>query len=110
MFTAQESANRIKEIAKDKGFLIKDLLDTCELSKNALSSMLSRGSWLSPGSLAKIADYLDVSVDYLLGRSDSLAPARDDLFKMVAEIDDTDELLALLDIVNKKLQERRVKK
>ncbi len=110
MFTAQESANRIKEIAQDKGVLIKDLLDACELSKNALSSMLSRGSWLSPSSLAKIADHLDVSVDYLLGRSDSPTPARDDLYRMVAEIDDTDELLALLDIVNKKLQERRVKK
>ena len=110
MFTAQESANRIKEIDQDKGVLIKDLLDACELSKNALSSMLSRGSWLSPSSLAKIADHLDVSVDYLLGRSDSPTPARDNLLKMAAETDDPDELLALLDIVNKKLQERRVKK
>lgn len=110
MFTAQESANRIKEIAQDKGVLIKDLLDACELSKNALSSMLSRGSWLRPSSLAKIADHLDVSVDYLLGRSDSPTLACDDLLKMAAEIDDPDELRALLDIVNKKLQGRRAKK
>ena len=107
MFTAQDSANRIKEIAKVKGVLIKDLLDACGLSKNALSSMLSRGSWLSPGSLSKIADYLDVSVDYLIGRSDSPTPARDNLLKMAAQTDDPEELLALLDIVNKKLQERK---
>ena len=32
--------------------------------------MQSRGSWLQANNLAKIADYLDCSVDYLLGRTD----------------------------------------
>ena len=31
--------------------------------------MSSRGSWIQANSLAKIADYLNVSVDYLLGRT-----------------------------------------
>lgn len=47
------------------------MLEDCELSKNTLSSMQSRGSWLQANSLAKIADYLDCSVDYLLGRADT---------------------------------------
>lgn len=70
MYTAQETAERIKNKAKSKNILIKTLLDECGLSKNALSSMLSRGSWLQANNIAKIADYLDCSVDYLLGRTD----------------------------------------
>ncbi len=70
MYNAQETAEKIKGVAKSKNVLIKDMLDECELSKNALSSMLSRGSWLQANNLARIADYLDCSVDYLLGRTD----------------------------------------
>ena len=70
MYTAQQTAERIKSRAKEKNVLIKSMLEDCELSKNALSSMLSRGSWLQANNLAKIADYLSCSVDYLLGRTD----------------------------------------
>lgn len=71
MYNAQETAETIKTYAKTKNVLIKDMLEQCELSKNALSSMLSRGSWLKADNLARIADYLDCSVDYLLGRTDN---------------------------------------
>jgi transcriptional regulator with XRE-family HTH domain len=71
MYNAQQVAERIKEQAKFKNILIKNMLDECELNKNALSSMLSRGSWLQANNLARIADYLDCSVDYLLGRTDN---------------------------------------
>lgn len=71
MYNAQETAEKIKAHAKSKNILIGDMLDECKLSKNALSSMLSRGSWLQANNLAKIADYLDCSVDYLLGRTDN---------------------------------------
>lgn len=70
MYTAQQTAERIKSRAKEKNVLIKSMLEDCELSKNALSSMLSRGSWLQANNLAKIADCLNCSVDYLLGRTD----------------------------------------
>lgn len=60
----------IKKSAKQRGIKITDMLNECGLSKNALSSMQSRGSWLQANNLAKIADYLDCSVDYLLGRTD----------------------------------------
>ena len=71
MYNAQETADRIKASAKSQNILIKNMLEDCELSKNALSSMLSRGSWLQANNLARIADYLDCSVDYLLGRTDN---------------------------------------
>lgn len=71
MYNAQETAEKIKTQAKAKDILIRDMLDECELNKNALSSMLSRGSWLQANNLAKIADCLGCSVDYLLGRTDN---------------------------------------
>lgn len=70
MYNAQQTAERIKKQAKSKNILIKDMLNECELSKNALSSMISRGSWLQANNIARIADYLSCSVDYLLGRTD----------------------------------------
>ena len=70
MYISEKTAERIKMFAKSKGITVKDMLEECELSKNTLSSMLSRGSWLQANNLAKIADYLGCSVDYLLGRSE----------------------------------------
>ncbi len=71
MYTSAEIAERIKLTAKGKKITIKDMLDKCGLSKNALSSMLSGGSMPKSDNLAKIAEYLDCSVDYLLGRTNN---------------------------------------
>lgn len=71
MYDSVLTAERIKMIAKDKGTTVKFLLDECGLNKNVLSTMLSRGSMPKADNLAKIADYLDCSVDYLLGRTDN---------------------------------------
>lgn len=71
MYKTDKTVSRIKSLAKKKSIKISDMLNSCELSKNTLSSMQSRGSWLQANNLAKIADYLDCSVDYLLGRTDN---------------------------------------
>ncbi len=71
MYKTNITVERIKSLAKQKDFKISDMLNSCELNKNTLSSMQSRGSWLQANNLAKIADYLDCSVDYLLGRTDN---------------------------------------
>lgn len=70
MYNTQKTVELIKQIAKKRHTSIGQMLSDCGLSKNALSSMQSRGSWLQANNLAKIADYLDCSVDYLLGRTD----------------------------------------
>lgn len=43
------------------------------MNKNLLSSMTTRLSWPQANNLARIADYLDCSVDYLLGRTEDPA-------------------------------------
>lgn len=68
MYTAQELVERIKEQARIQDELIKDILAACDLNVNSLSQMTDKKG-LSSFSLAKIADYLNCSTDYLLGRT-----------------------------------------
>ena len=69
MYIAQELTSRIKDRAKHQNILIRDMLNDCGLSINTISQIYDKKG-LSSFSLARIADYLDCSVDYLLGRTD----------------------------------------
>lgn len=69
MYESAELAKTIKKVARAKKILLKDMFEATGLSKHTLSN-LNKGSMIGADSLAKIADYLDCSVDYLLGRSD----------------------------------------
>ena len=68
LYYAVEIAQRIKGLAKEKEITIKDMLIEIKLNKNSINT-LSNGSMIQCDSLAKIADYLDCSVDFLLGRT-----------------------------------------
>lgn len=70
MYTSQDLAIRIKAIAKERNTIIKDMLSELSLGSNTMSA-LYHGKSIAFDSLAKIADYLDCSVDYLLGRTDN---------------------------------------
>lgn len=69
MYNSHDLAISIKAVAREKNKVIKEMLKTCELSSNTMSS-LYHGKSIAFDSVAKIADYLEVSVDYLLGRTD----------------------------------------
>nr|DAU75736.1 MAG TPA: repressor protein [Caudoviricetes sp.] len=73
MKNPQELANAIKELAKSKQVTIRKMLSECGLSINTLSSMQSGGYFPRLEAITRIADYLDCSVDYLLGRTDNPA-------------------------------------
>ncbi len=70
MYNSQEIAQRIKSTAKSKSINLKTMLSECGLGINAISQMAKGNDMLSKN-LAKIASYLDCSVDYLLGRTDN---------------------------------------
>lgn len=70
MSNAQYLTTRIKDTAKGNGITIKNMLVDCGLSINTLNQMTDKKG-ISCFSLNKIADYLGVSVDYLLGRTDT---------------------------------------
>lgn len=60
---------RIKKTIKEKNTTQKKILINCDLSPNLFVTM--KTSMPKSDNLAKIADELDVSVDYLLGRTDN---------------------------------------
>lgn len=78
MYKSQNLVERIKSAAKSKGIHVKELLSSCDLNPNTLNQ-ISDKKGLSSFSLAKIADYLDCSVDYLLGRTENLGMTKSDL-------------------------------
>lgn len=63
--------NRIKELLDSKNITAKHMLAVLEMGINTLSEF-SNGRNISCINLAKIADYLECSVDYLLGRTKEL--------------------------------------
>lgn len=70
MYNLEAIALRIKQSAKSKNIKMKIMLSDCNLGINAVSEM-AKGKAMSSINLARIADYLDCSVDYLLGRTDN---------------------------------------
>jgi len=67
MYQSAEIGKNIKKAAKARKILLKDMLSDLGLARTTLSNMY-HGSMISADSLAEIADYLNCSVDYLLGR------------------------------------------
>lgn len=70
MYDSQEIANRIKTRSKQEGKSLGEVLSSCGLGINTVSK-ISKGTDILTLNFAKIADYLDCSVDYLLGRTDN---------------------------------------
>lgn len=73
MYNSDKIADRIRRVAKEKRIIISKMLSDCHLGQNTLNNF--KTSMPKSDNLAKIADYLDVSVDYLLGRTD--VPAKE---------------------------------
>lgn len=71
MYNSQDVAKVIKNLAKTKKITIGEMLSNCGLSINTLASMQSGGYYPRLEAIAKIADYLDCSIDYLVGRTDN---------------------------------------
>ena len=72
MYNTQEIATRIKLLAKSKGIPLKDMLSDLQMGINVIAH-LSKGQQISYLAFCKFADYLDCSVDYLLGRTEDPA-------------------------------------
>lgn len=70
VYNSREIANRIKKRAKQQSKTLGETLAACSLGKNTVSK-ISMGTDILTLNFAKIADYLDCSVDYLLGRTDN---------------------------------------
>ena len=73
MYRSSDVADRLRHVSKSKGMTMKAVLEDCGLNFNMMTMM--RTSMPKADTLAKLADRLECSVDYLLGRtSEMLTP------------------------------------
>lgn len=70
MYNTQEIVTLLEAIASVKKISINKLLQGSGLDKNVIYRMKAQNQMPSVDKIVKIADYLDCSVDYLLGRTD----------------------------------------
>lgn len=86
---------RISKLAKKRDKSLKEVAEELGLSRNAIYQW--RTSSPKAESLAKVAEYFNVSTDYLLGRTDDPNPNNPGV-----ELDWNDKLLLDSDDTNKK--------
>ena len=71
-----ETFEKIKSLAKKQGISLNTLEDRVGLGKNYIYSLKNKKT-PSAEHISKIADYFNVSTDYLLGRTDNPSIAKD---------------------------------
>lgn len=64
-------SNNIKSLCKLKKTTVKRLLEVCNINRNFIYDLEKKAQAPSADKLEAIADYLDCSVDYLLGRTNN---------------------------------------
>ena len=111
MYITQDIAKRIKEQAKILSKPIKIMLSDCDLNINTISE-LSKGKQISYLTIAKIADYLNCSVDYLLGRTDIIntTPENDkarliQMYNLLTDIE-KGEILGRLEVITENREDK----
>lgn len=70
MYDSKKIADRIRERTKEQGKTLRGVLADCGLGISTVSK-ISNGADITTLNFAKIADNLECSVDYLLGRTDN---------------------------------------
>lgn len=70
-----QTFDRIKELAKKQGLSINSLEEKLGYSRNTIYNL--KNSKPSTERISEIADYFNVSTDYLLGRTDNPAIAKE---------------------------------
>ena len=82
-----QTFNRIKELAKKQGLSINSLEEKLGYSRNTIYNL--KNSKPSTERISEIADYFNVSTDYLLGRTDNpnIANSKEQFFFEGKEVD-----------------------
>ena len=92
----------LEELRVNSGLTQKELAKLLNITNKAYWSYESGRTEPNIETLIKIADYFDVSLDYLCGRQnknllfiDSLTPQKKELINLIKELDDDETLIAI---------------
>ncbi len=64
-------ASIIKLLCKQNKISVSSLIEDCNLTKSLIYDLEKRNKTPSSDKIERIADYFDVSLDYLVGRTDN---------------------------------------
>lgn len=70
MYNSDETYSRIVNLLHERGETAKAMCTALNIGINTVHQLRERPNGLTSATLYAIADYLDVSADYLLGRTD----------------------------------------
>lgn len=115
MYSSEKLADNIRETAKKNKISQKDLLLKCDLGVNTITR-LSNGNDILTKNLVKIADELNCSIDYLVGKSNIMNIQKSGLsseellfierFRSLPE-DSQDEIIHMLNYKYEQYQKKR---
>jgi len=88
----------IKALCEAKNITISTLLADCNLTKSFIYDLEKRKSSPSCEKMSRIADYLDCSVDYLLGRTDNPLVSTETPNSVAIPFQPTGQLKELVDV------------
>lgn len=71
MHNPQEISSVIKLSAHKQNITIKNMLEDCQINKGFIYDLEHKQTYPSCDKICRIADYLNCSTDYLLGRVDN---------------------------------------
>lgn len=109
-------AVRIEELVKIKGTNVAAILKQCGVNKNMVFTLKSRGSMPQVDNIAKLADALECSIDYLMGRTDypeinnspsSLPDSEERLLHDIRRLDDEGRMMVSAAVIR---ETRRMQK
>ena len=66
-----ELSSKIKTLCRLKKIPVKVLLEECGMNRNTIYDLEHKGAYPSYDKIVKIAEYFDISIDYLAGRTDN---------------------------------------
>lgn len=81
-----KTANIIKKTCKSRSISVSKMLQDLGIRKGLIYDMEKRNKTLSADTLEKIADYLNCSIDYLLGRTN--VPDEEGITDMIVDLNE----------------------
>lgn len=99
MDICQVAALRIRKMRLEKNMTIDDLAEKCDVSTQTIKLIeAGRRNFINPKTLYTIANSLNVSSDYLIGRIDTPVPESTVVGNLISELT-TEEVIYLVSIL-----------